>query len=575
MLDFLSHVGKGGPDPLASVASADAFFKELPANDPVACQRTICDALAQIGARRGPDINRLRALITLDRRAQPLVESLLAEYVSSSAQSSERERQLRHAAFELCRSFAGGYEYFLRHVRERRPGPAWLQRVPTLLVHLFRQREVEVTLALFRYESWPRGRWREANVAFQFALSEGLARLPVVVERRDGKPDRTITAEQMFVRLLLLQLLDGGQFVLSEISVARQWIARWSESLSLTPLDLTAPSPMPSDGFVTDIAGAAGVTRSGAASTITGEYLHLDTAPLVAIVEREIAAATGSLGGGGTAALVQARRAALLRKLATAFAPRRERVKRRGERTEVALASVQVMVGGLASIFRMLRDESRRLATLARSPVPEIDEITITDTRGYVGRPGQSSGRTADGASAFPSTASFGVPQPAWQVRDRSESGCRLRGRVSLPQRVMPGSLIAFREDESAPWTVAVVRRLKKVMGNNVEIGVEYVGRNPQRILLTGDAAPAEPAGDASGKPAPKFAALFLPESEGSPKIPIKTIVVPAAEYQAGRELVMISTMHETAIRLKDPLEQQGAFVWASFEALGAPRGRR
>src|SRR4029450_11825993 len=73
----------------------------------------------------------------------------------------------------------------------------------------------------------------------------------------------------------------------------------------------------------------------------------------------------------------------------------------------------------------------------------------------------------------------------AWQVRDSSDSGCRLRGRTAELRHLLPGSLMAFREDEDAPWRLAVVRRLRKILGTNVELGVERLAVAPQRIVLT------------------------------------------------------------------------------------------
>ena len=67
--------------------------------------------------------------------------------------------------------------------------------------------------------------------------------------------------------------------------------------------------------------------------------------------------------------------------------------------------------------------------------------------------------------------ANLDVPQPLWEVRDRSESGCRLRGRTLNPRQSLPGSLMTFR-DNDAPWTVAIVRRFSKIVGENVGLGV-------------------------------------------------------------------------------------------------------
>ena len=567
MLKLFSPSRSREADHVGSPEAVEAFWRSLPADDPIASQRALCDALAQIDGHRGPDINRLRALFTLDRRSQRLLEGLLSTYITSPNLTPERERRLRHAVFEVSRSFAHAYEYFLRHLREGGVGSSWAGHAPAVLVQFFQHREVELLLALYRYESWPRGRWKELYSAYSFALEKNLAGRSVPVERRDGKTVRAVTPEQTFTRVLLLGLMDSGQYVPAEIAVARQWIARWSELASLVGADASGATAPPSDGFVVDLQGSDPCRRPGAVGAVSAHSLRLDTTPIEASIEREIAAVR-SAREEGAEAVVGARRLALLSKLKTTFAATHQEIKRRGERTEVALMSVQAIVGGLPSIFRLLRDESRRLAALSNAPVPHVDEITITDVRGYVGkRASGSEGASPDSVSPFPSTLSFGVPQPSWQVRDRSESGCRLRARASNPRCLIPGSLIAFREDEGAPWTMAVVRRLKRMAGDNVEVGVEHIGRNPQRVLMIVPGASA-------GSKADRSVALYLPESNAYPRIPIKTIILPAQEYIPGRVLTMLSTMNEATIRLKEPIESQRDFVWASFD-LAEPERRR
>ena len=259
---------------------------------------------------------------------------------------------------------------------------------------------------------------------------------------------------------------------------------------------------------------------------------------------------------------MHARRLALLSKLKIAFTPKRPRFKRRGERTVVASMSVQAMIGGLSSLFRMLRNESRRVANAVTSPSPDVVEITISDVSNYAGvrrspSPGASIG-------SLPLTT-FDVPQPLWDVRDRSESGCRLRGRTSNPRQSLPGSLMAFR-DNDAPWTVAIVRRFSKIVGENVELGVEHIGRDPKRVLLI-----AHDNKDAGNAKRNKIVALYLPESDAYPRIPIKTLIVPADEYSPGRVFTMLST-NEAAVRLKEPIEQQRDFVWTSFDVVDRVR---
>ena len=120
MLKFLARSDKAvAADDVVSAERAEAFLRLLPQDDPVAARRAVCDALMSIKGPRGPEVDRLQALQTLERGSQQLLEHLLSEYASPNGLASERETRLRQPIVELSRSFAQAYEHFYRHLRER------------------------------------------------------------------------------------------------------------------------------------------------------------------------------------------------------------------------------------------------------------------------------------------------------------------------------------------------------------------------------------------------------------------------------------------------------------------------
>jgi hypothetical protein len=562
VLDLSTVVGRGTPDAdaLADVEAAENFWGSLPRHDPVEMQRRLCNELAKGASWDKLDINRFRALRVLDRRAGRLLEGIVAEYAVLGGQSPALERPLWQAALEMTRSFAHDFDRFLRAIHTGAAGSAWQERMPELLVRLFRHREIELLLAMFRYIKWPRGRWKSLHDAFRFATANGLATRAVPTGKRADGSLITVTPEHVYVRILLLQLLDGGQFRPEEIAWARRAIVDWSKGLGLRELPAVPHDDESRNGFIVDLAGTKGLTHIN--GTVAGDLLWLDTGPIAdsinaAIAERgDIAAKTATSG-------LQAGQRSLLGKLQLLYAPQSKRIKRRGERTAVTLMSVEAMVGGLQGVFRVLGEEAQRAISVATVPMPYADQITITD----VDRARAARGPAPADSPAGSVGAGYDVLSSTWHVRDRSDSGCRLRGRVPDARRLLPGLLVALRNDKLSPWTVAVVRRLNRLTGNNVEIGVEHIGRNPQRIILLSD-----PAGLESGVPSEtrsdRFVALYLPESDACPRIPIKTLLMPACEFVPGRVVTMLSTMQEVVIRLRKPLEHQAEFVWASFEPL-------
>jgi hypothetical protein len=144
---------------------------------------------------------------------------------------------------------------------------------------------------------------------------------------------------------------------------------------------------------------------------------------------------------------------------------------------------------------------------------------------------------------------------------DRSDSGCRLHGPTPGSNPIVPGTLIALREEAASPWTLGVVRRVKKrLAGKRVEIGVEYLGLDPRRVIVVGSDAEAKP-----GAAPPRFAALYLSGSVRYPALPMKTLILPARGFAPNDRLAVRSRTDAYTIQLKEPLDEQAEFIWSPF----------
>jgi hypothetical protein len=564
MIEFRTITGKTATDALGSPESAETFWSTLPHGEPLALQRRLCDEIARGAGWEQPDVHRFRALRHLDRRVDRVLEGFLSEYAALGGQSPDIERAASLAAAEVCRAFGQEYDRYFRVAASVSASAAWKERLPELVVRLFRHRDVESTLALCRYERWAPARWKATHETFRHILASGAARRRVGVRQRSDKTIVSMTPEQAYVRILLLQLLDSGRFRSEEILSVRRHVARWSATLRLEASDLGASG----GSLRVDLSGADGLTRSLPSNA--GETLWLDTSFVADAIDGLIAehVRVASVGASGTPV---DRQLDLLARLKDLYAAQHAKVSRRGERTVAPFMSVEATLGGLHTVFRTLRDEARRLTAAADNAQSVAEEITIGDV-----------GASPQGATP-PAPSPFGADAEGdgnecsyslWQVRDHSESGSRLRGRAREGRLPKPGSLLAFRDDKFAPWTVAIVRRLSRIIGGNVELGVEYLGRNPQAVTLMPEAL--SPDAGAQDERPDQIAAICLPQSEARPGRPVDSLILPACEFASGRLLVMRSATNDTGIRLKDPLERDADFVWTTFEPVPAPaRGER
>lgn len=559
MFGFTTPTGREGAGPLTNVAAVDEFWRSLPRFDPVPAQKSVCAALADFGVGYEPQVDQLRALLVLDRRARSLDEALLVNYMGQDAYARSAERRYWQSAFDLSQGFGRAYGHVLRYIQEDALNRGWREYTPVLLLRLFQHRQSQCLLRPFDRGQGNPTDWSELHQAYQYAHSQRL--LTQVQSTKRSHDERAVdsTIEREYVHVLLLDFMNRGHFSPYDAFWVNRWIPESSEALSLK--SVRSASAVGADQFAVDLDSDEGLVRVPAPTAV--RCVVLDPAPLIARIDSEIAALRDPANRrASTSSYGRGRQLKVLRKLAVVFSPKPVRVARRGERKPVALVMQGIV--GLTNILRMLRNERRRAALTDPSIVPEVEEITIPDVNAFPDTvstqlPG-SGGRSRAGGVETP------VPQVMWEMMDRSDSGCRLQAQVQDMNGVTPGVLVAIREHEMAAWTVVVIRRVGKTVGNRVDVGVEYVGRTPRRVIVTMMDGDATEPGAPPTEGVRRFAAIHLPESFRQPALPFKTLLMPAGLVRDGDRLAVRSGTTRYRIRLKEPIEEQGDFIWLPYE---------
>ena len=564
MFGFTAPVGSDPADPLVNVAAVDDFWRLMPRFDPICAQKKVSDALADFGVGENPSVERLRALLVLDRRARNLADALLVNYTGQLAHGQSLERRYWHSARELSQGFAQAYGQILRQLEHDVLARTARDFTPLFLLRLFQHRQVEFLLQPFANGQADRATWAELHEAYQYAHSQRLLNVRQEIRRSHEMATVETTIEREYLHLLLLDLMNAGHFSPYDAFWVNQWIPSRCDALTLKSVCAARAGERTADHFVVDLDSSEGLVRVPASGAV--RCLFFDPAPLLALIDADIAARRdGTHREGGTSTVGSGGRIKVLCKLRSVYSPKPPRVNRRGDRKPVAVV-VQAIVG-LSNIVRMLRYEQRRAALVDPSIAPDIEEITITVTGAIVESTtvtGPDGERTTSPASAPEAV----VPRLMWEIRDRSESGCRLHGKAASMTGVTPGTLIAIREHEMAPWILVIVRRRGKLNADHLDIGVEYIGREPRRVVATllDDTTPSGTEGAEAG--VRRFVVLYLQESTRQPILPFKTLIVPAGEGEENRSLVLRSGGTQHTLRLKQPIEEQGEFSWLPFEVI-------
>ncbi len=115
---------------------------------------------------------------------------------------------------------------------------------------------------------------------------------------------------------------------------------------------------------------------------------------------------------------------------------------------------------------------------------------------------------------------------------------------------------------------MAVVRRLRRLMVDHVEVGVEFLGCKPRFVKVVMDHG-FDPSMAASREVEPRcIGALYLPPSEAFPAMPIRTLLLPTREFRPNGEVTLLSSNATYKLRLNEPIQHQMEFVWTSFTVI-------
>src|SRR5215471_362 len=367
LFGFLTQNGASDADPLASHERAEQFARSLPLDNPIKTLRALVRALSTLTNKPARDVEQLGVLLTLDLRTERLCEALLHNSVERGLRSWPPENTVWQALLDLATAFGRAYAHFLRQAREKPTNKAWLESVPRVLIQFFRHWQVENLLSVFRYEQLAPARWRELHEAYLFGRSPQLSKVlsPDGLDKRKRAAEGTM--EREYLQILLLQLMNNGEFTPREVFWARQRLASWSTEVSLKPGDEGEGQPSTDERFVVDLAGTEGLKRPPIEPAKT--LLYLDLKSILVEIDEEIRTLRSPVGiEGDVKPDVQPVLRSLLPKLKTLFSPKPVRMEWRGERESIDLLTAHV-AAGLAPIVRSLHEEWQQAQATANSSV--------------------------------------------------------------------------------------------------------------------------------------------------------------------------------------------------------------
>ena len=87
--------------------------------------------------------------------------------------------------------------------------------------------------------------------------------------------------------------------------------------------------------------------------------------------------------------------------------------------------------------------------------------------------------------------AKFAPPGGPWEVKDVSQTGFRLIAPMSVANAVTLGTLAAIRPHGQTPWTLGIVRRMKRLTADRAEIGLQVIANDARSASISWSSARA------------------------------------------------------------------------------------
>ncbi|MEP6701398.1 MAG: hypothetical protein ABJB04_00315 [Betaproteobacteria bacterium] len=535
-------------DPLANRKSARLFAADLPANDPVGAVEAVTALLEAPSSARHPiDLAAAQAILELDRIVSPLHAQLRAQYRLTTVSEDVRQRLWR-ACDRVARAFASIYERVCEALVPLAADNKTRAALHGAFTRLFFYIGVQARHGLFRYERWIPGRWTTLHQAYSEACRQGVVAESYVLDRA-AQADSQLSPEQEYLQVLLLHLLNTGNLSAQQIDRAAEWLGDW-----VTLLRLAIKQPE-GEGYWLDLGQGDGLIAHQPEQS-AGELLYLDVNPLAAklaeLTSQLAAEAAGAPAAGATSAQpgepdydIE-----LAGRLAVLWSPQAPQISRRGERhTEQKSVTVAL---GWAEIAPALT-----LSALQRSSAPagyHYDDYG----RLQPNRPGM-----------IPAAESRKPDLNVWQIHDVSDSGYRIRTSVQQGGKMRLGWLLALRVEGEMRWQLGIVRRLKRLNSDQIELGVEVISRAVTLIAPKSVAARNlgySVDGIDVGQKGESFNALFLPGQSRARSGSRPSLVLPPPEFTVGRTLSLVIDGHNYDVALAPPLERTKDWVWTPLE---------
>ena len=485
-------------------------------------------------------LQRLQSLMRVEEHFQALLLYDQIDFLRHASSMMEAERDFALNIQRICLEAANGFQRFLRNRNawaNTREALDIMFRVTGLAlnaIHCF------VKWGYFLNEPGRAAPWKQMHALYLLSDADGYSQVPFVLHA--SQPSFKPSVQSLYLRTLILDLLNTGNLSKVQIEIADGWFSSWCNDYALDT-EYSSRQHL----FYVDLAAEAGlrIMRKDSHGD-TMRYVRADSMK-AQIEEVQAGLRHGRLYAGYGAGAVfpveeHVALLAIIEKLyASILAGSENRIE---ERTHFEDREVDVALG-IDRVMRKIRDKTPaaaapRAMTAVLSPSETIEL--------------SPSGLSLVEAPAEAAPVAAVDPEvERWRVYDLSSKGYGLLVDRAASEVVMLNGIIALRNHETGGWICGtIVRKLANRVRGEILVGVE---------VLAYRQIPVELVPASGGKPTP---ALYVPGTDTNGKQ--DSVIIRAGDFRSDHTYAIQMGVATYNIRLNRILKKGADWIKARFE---------
>ena len=498
-------------------------------------------AIREFGKEGGPfTLERLDALMRVEEHFQALLLYDQIEFLRQPASAMEPERDFALNVQRICLDAANGFQRYLRTRSSWATSRDALDRMFRVTglalncVHCF------VKWGYFIGEPGRAAPWRQMHALYLLAESDAYSQVPFVLH--PSQPSFKPSVQSLYLRTLLLDLLNTGNLTRIQVEVADGWFASWCRDYSLDT-EYSSRQHL----FYVDLSSESGLhimRKDSVGETV--RYVRADNLKSQ-IEEVQSGLRQGRLfAGHGAGAVFPVEQhvalLAIIEKLYRSIVAGSE--NRIEERTHFEDREVDVAVG-MDRLMRKARNETAtHAAPTAAAAAALMETIEISPS-------GMALVEAAPDLQVEPSTVDPDVER--WRVYDLSSRGFGLLVDRAASESVLLNGILGLRKQDGNAWICGtIVRKMPSRSRGEVLVGVEVLCYRAIPV----DLAPA------SGGPA--LPALYLPGGDTNGKQ--DSLLMRVGDFRAGLAFGIRLGPSVYHVRLNRVIRKGADWIKARFE---------